>query len=291
MESEGDEEYEPLPACSCNSFSTRRKPHSASNIPSPNWVHMGIVRIVYVCSIWISRWCSIELHGRRLAVCSRLQRGFLTRASQYKGKGQSQCPENGTCEEAKGRRGNKCWNWDTVQDAARNEHLAGLYQPRESCFQGVECHLQLTEDPLDVSLGQNDSLTRSLVIVFCREAWTSISNEPQGWLERFQSHSQLPATSNHLPASHSLLRNQRAQCPCPRSASRKQGCHLQSPPCRCWSGCPPELPVICKARIHGTPKPPWWKASWCYEQRHQSISWQYARRNAPCDNIQWHTGA
>jgi hypothetical protein len=36
-------------------------------------------------------------------------------------------------------------------------------------IEGVRCRLQLSEDPLDVSLGQTDSLIRSLATVFCRE--------------------------------------------------------------------------------------------------------------------------
>jgi len=51
--------------------------------------------------------------------------------------------------------------------------------------------------------------------------------------------------------------------------------------------CPP---VICEAWIHGTPKPPWWKASWCYNPRLQSITQQYARPNAPRGNVQQHMG-
>jgi len=52
----------------------------------------------------------------------------------------------------------------------------------------------------------------------------------------------------------------------PRSALGEQRCRLQSVPFRCWSGSPPDLPGICEARIHGTPEPPWWKASWRYDQ-------------------------
>jgi len=84
--------------------------------------------------------------------------------------------------------------------------------------------------------------------------------------------------------------NQRAQSPSPRSASGGQRCRLHSPPFRWWSGCPPELPVISEARIHGTPTPPWWQASWWYNQRLQSITRPYARRNAPCGIIQQYPG-
>jgi len=34
-------------------------------------------------------------------------------------------------------------------------------------FQGVRCRLQLSKDPLDVSLGRTDSSIRSLATVFC----------------------------------------------------------------------------------------------------------------------------
>jgi len=51
MEWEGDERNEPVPAWSCNPVSTSRKPRSASRIQSHNWVHLGIVRILYVCAI------------------------------------------------------------------------------------------------------------------------------------------------------------------------------------------------------------------------------------------------
>jgi len=53
---------------------------------------------------------------------------------------------------------------------------------------------------------------------------------------------------------------------------------------------PPGLPVICEARIHGAPKPLWWKASWRYDHRLQSITRQYTRRNTPRVNIQRHAG-
>jgi len=165
-----------------------------------------------------------------------------------------------------------------------------IISARDRCFQGVKCQLQLSEDPLNVSLGQTASSIRSLATVLCREPWISTWNDSQERLERLQSQSQLPAARKHLSASYSLLPNQRAQSPSPRSASREHRCHLQSPPFRHWSGCPPELPVICEAQIHGTPKPPWWKASWRYNQRLQSITRQYARCNAPGDNKQWHAG-
>jgi len=181
---EGDEGNESVPVWSCNPDSMRRKPRSASRIQSHNWVHMGSVRILYVCSIYISRWCNIELHGGCLASFSYLQRCFLTRLSRQQGEGQRQYPENGTRKEAKGRWANKCWTLDTVQEAAPNEHLAGLYQLRDRCFEGVGYRLQLSEDPPDVSLGQTDSSIRSLATVFCHATWTSIWNEPQGWLER-----------------------------------------------------------------------------------------------------------
>jgi len=97
---------------------------------------------------------------------------FLSREGRQKGKGHSQCLENGARAEAKGRRGNKCWIMDAIQDAARNERPAGFYQPRDRCFEGVRCRLQLSKDPFDVSLGQIDSSILSLATVFCRETWT-----------------------------------------------------------------------------------------------------------------------
>ena len=102
---------------------------------------------------------------------------------------------------------------------------------------------------------------------------------PWSMVEGLQSQSQRPATSSHLSVSHSLLRNNRAQSQSPCSESEVQGCPLQSTPFCCWSGYPPELPVICKARIDGTPKPPWWTALWRYDQRLRSITWQYAKHN------------
>jgi len=173
MEWEGDEGNEPVPAWSCNTASIRRKPSSASHFQSHTWVHAGNVGILYVCSIWISRQCNIELHGRCLALFPHLQRCFLTWASQQIGESQCLCPENGTPEEAKGRRGIKFCNLDTVQDAVRNECLAGLYQPWDRCFHAVRCRLQLAKDPLDAALGHTDSSIRSLATVFCRDAWSS----------------------------------------------------------------------------------------------------------------------
>ena len=191
----------------------------------------------------------------------------------------SQCPENGTREEAKGRRGNKCWNLDAVQEAARNECLAGLYQPRDTYFQGVRCRPQLSEDPLDVPLGRTALSIRSLATVSCRATLTSTENQPQGRLERLQSQSQLPATSNPQAQSPGL-------CP-PRG---EQSWHQQGASFRCWSGRPTELPVICKAQLHGTPKQPWWKASWRYDQRFQIITRESARSKALCGNIERHVG-
>jgi len=102
-----------------------------------------------------------------------IQRGFHTRPSRKERKGQRQCHENRTREHATGRRGNTCWNLDTVQIAARNECLVGSYEPWDRCLEGVRCWLQLSEDPLDVSLGRTDPLIRSLATVFGRETWTS----------------------------------------------------------------------------------------------------------------------
>jgi len=53
---------------------------------------------------------------------------------------------------------------------------------------------------------------------------------------------------------------------------------------------PPDYPVIWEARIHGPPKPPWWKESWRYDQTHQSIIGQSVRSNAPHGNSQQHAG-
>jgi len=185
MEWKGDEGNEQVLAWSCNPVSTRRKPRLASHIQSHNWMQMGIVRILYVCSMQISWWCNIELHGRRLVSFSSLQRCCHTRASRQNGEGQSRYPENRACEEAIGRRGNKCWKLDSVRDALRNEHLAGLYQPQNRCFLWVRCQLQRSKDPLVVILGPIDSSIRSLATVFCRETWRSKYHESQEQLERF----------------------------------------------------------------------------------------------------------
>jgi hypothetical protein len=115
MEWEGDEGNQPVPAWSCNPVSMRQKPWSVSHIQSRNWVHMGIVRIHYVYSILISRWCNFKLCAGRLTLFSHHQRCFLTRASRQLGKSQSQCTENGTWKETKGRRRNKYWNFDTCK--------------------------------------------------------------------------------------------------------------------------------------------------------------------------------
>jgi len=290
MEWERDEENEPVHAWSRYAVSTRWTPRSASHILMHNGVHMGVVWILNVCSIQVSRWCKIELHEGRLVSISHVQRCFLTRPSRQNVDSHSRFPENGTRDEAKGRCGNKCWNLDTVQEVARNECLAGFHQPQDRCFQGVRWWLQHPEDPLDVSLCRTDSSIQSLGIVFCRETRTSKWNEPQGRLEHLQSQSQLPVTGDHFSASHSLLQNGRAQSPSPRSESGEQRCRLQSPPFRCWSGSPTGFPVRCEARIHGTPKPAWWKASWRFNQCLQIITRQYATRNAPRGDVQWHAG-
>jgi len=86
MERERDEGNEPVPGWSSNPVYTRQKPHSASRVQSHNWVPKGIIRIPYVCSIWIWRWCIIGLHGGCLALFSHLQRWFLTLARQQKPK-------------------------------------------------------------------------------------------------------------------------------------------------------------------------------------------------------------
>ena len=75
---------------------------------------------------------------------------------------------DGTLEEGKGRRGNKYSNLDAIHGAARNKCLEGVYPPQDRYFQGVRCRLQLSEDPLDVSLRQTDTLIRSLETVFCQ---------------------------------------------------------------------------------------------------------------------------
>jgi len=55
MEWEGDEGNKQVPGWSCNPDSMRRKPRSTSDIQSCYSVHTGTVRILYVCSIYISR--------------------------------------------------------------------------------------------------------------------------------------------------------------------------------------------------------------------------------------------
>jgi hypothetical protein len=52
---------------------------------------------------------------------------------------------------------NKHRNLDSVQGAAQNETQAGIYQPRDRCFQGVGCYVELSEDLVDVSLDRIDS--------------------------------------------------------------------------------------------------------------------------------------
>jgi len=74
MEWEGDEGNDPVPEWSCNPVSTRWKPQSVSYVQSRTWVLTGIVRILYVCSIYKSQWCSIVLDGGCLASFSHLQR-------------------------------------------------------------------------------------------------------------------------------------------------------------------------------------------------------------------------
>ena len=81
-----------------------------------------------------------------------------------------------------------------------------------------------------------------------------------------------------------------AQSPSPGSPSGEQHSNLQSPPFLCWSGFRPVLLVICEARIHGAPKPLWWKPFWCYYQKLQSITRQNPRHNAQGGNIQQHSG-
>jgi len=180
---------------------------------------------------------------------------FLTWTSWKKSEGPRQCPENGTDEKANGRQENIFWNLDTIQEAARNECLLGSHRPQNRGFQRVECRLQLSEDSLDVTLGWTELLVPSLPIKICPETWTSRYNESQGRLECLQSQTPLPAACNHHSASHSLIQNQRAQYPSPRTVSGEQRSHMQSIIFLCWLGGIPELPGICKAWIHGTPKP------------------------------------
>jgi len=127
MQWEGGNGNELLPTCSCNSVSMRRKLHSEFHIQSHNCVHMGIARILWVCSIWISRWCNIEVHPESFLLSSHLQRCFLALARQQKGNGQTQCRENGTCKEVNGRRRNKFWNFDGVRAVAWSESLVVFY--------------------------------------------------------------------------------------------------------------------------------------------------------------------
>ena len=173
MQWEGDEGNELVPAWSCNPVSTRRKARPASHIHLRNWVHTGIVRILYVYSISISQCCNIELHVRRLASFSHIQECCLTQASRQKGESQSQSPESVTWEEVQCRGGNRCWDCDAIQDAAWNHRQVGLYQLQDRGFQGVRFRLQLSEDTLNVSLGQTDLSICSLATEFSWGTWTS----------------------------------------------------------------------------------------------------------------------
>jgi len=56
MEWKGYEGNDPVCAWSFNPVSTRRKPHWASHIQSRNWVHTGIVRILYILESYIYAW-------------------------------------------------------------------------------------------------------------------------------------------------------------------------------------------------------------------------------------------
>lgn len=102
------------------------------------------------------------------------------------------------------------WNFNSVKESARNEHPVGLYQLQDGHFPGVGCQLQCSEYPLDISLGPTDSSIHILTTVFHWETltWTYIKHHR--WLERLQSPSQLPATCNLLPESHSVQQKRRA---------------------------------------------------------------------------------
>ena len=76
---------ESVPAGSYDVASTRRMPCSPYHIDSCNWVLVGIDRIVYRWSIWISWWCTIQLHWEWLSSCSHRQRYSLTWASWQNG--------------------------------------------------------------------------------------------------------------------------------------------------------------------------------------------------------------
>jgi len=107
MEWEGDGGNKPESAWGCNPDSTRWKPRSASYILSLSSVHKCILSILYVCPIYISRWCNIDLNGGPIISSSHHERCFLTQASRQHNTGQSPCPAYRPGEEAKCRLGNK----------------------------------------------------------------------------------------------------------------------------------------------------------------------------------------
>ena len=77
-------------------------------------------------------------------------------------EGQSQCPENGTQEDAKGRWENKCSNLVIIQKAAWNDHLTGLYHPQGIFFHPLRNWLQVSKDTVDVSLDRQICRYRAL---------------------------------------------------------------------------------------------------------------------------------
>ena len=112
VEWKGDDGNVQVPIWSWNPVPSRLKPHSVSDIQSDNWVHIGIVWIRNVCSIYISRWCKIEFNVGCVAFISQHLCRFLIWVSQLNGEAQSHCPENGTCKEANARRENNLPNLD-----------------------------------------------------------------------------------------------------------------------------------------------------------------------------------
>jgi len=124
MEWEGDEGNELGPAWSCNPVSMRCKLHSASHIQSCKWVHTGIIRILYVCSIQFSQCCNFVLHGGHLASFSHFQRCFLTQASQA--KCEPQANTLGT-ELVKKRKVDKETNAETLMPSKQRREMDGWW--------------------------------------------------------------------------------------------------------------------------------------------------------------------
>jgi len=257
MEWKGDEGNEPVPVWCCNPVSTRWNPHSLSHIQSRFEYTWALLKVYMYAGYTPHDGATLSYMEDAWRHFHTFKNVFFLGRAGKKVKAKANALRIELVKKRKVDNEKKRWNLDSIQGAARNEILAGSYQPCDTCFQGVTCRLQLSNDPLQVSLGHTDSSIRSLATVFCPESWTSTWNQPQRLLERLRSQSQMPATSNHLSVSHSQLRNQRAQSPMPRSVSGECRSYLRIPPFWCWSGSSPDLPVICEAQIDGTLKPPW----------------------------------